>query len=135
MDTPVSHRHYLPMAKKQPPKQGTKAEPRRIFPPLSFKAWWKLADVSQREVAEAIRIDETTLSLIGSGGRDYMRYQLEDIAKFLSGKLGQTITPSMLLNPPGAKLLMEVASRLTVKQQERGARMLEEAFPKDDQGS
>lgn len=103
----------LPMAKgrknKGMERSRTSALPdrnsqdRRVYPPIPLKAWFKHVGVKAREVAEAIGVDESTLSLIASGRRDYMRHHLEDIAEFLSKRARREITPDMLLRPPGAR--------------------------------
>lgn len=104
------------------------SQERRSFPPLPLKPWFKLAGVKQRHVAEAINLDESQLSLVRSGKRPYLRTHLEDMAVFLSTKAEMTITPDMLLLPPGEPSIMRVIARLDAAGQRRAARTLEAAL-------
>lgn len=118
----------LPMAKRPGSTRKTEltaSKGRAIFDPLPLPEWFKAAGVNARQVAEAIEVSESHLSLIASGKRPYMRHHLEGIADFLTQKSGREITPAMLLHPPGDPALSLVITKLTPDEQRRAAAMLE----------
>lgn len=126
--------HALPMAKRAKGNQSRKAAPpvtRRKFPPIPLMAWFKRVGVKQREVADAIGADASTLSLVGSGAREYMRHHLEDVAAFLTERAGYTITPSMLLHPPAEPSLAAIISTMNTRKQRWAARMLNAALQEE----
>lgn len=103
---------------------------RRSYGPLrSFPLWFKLAGVRARQVADAIDENESHLSNIINGRRDYMRHHLEGIAVFLSEKIGRRITPAMLLHPPADPDLAVLAAQVDPALKDRAAHALE-AFRK-----
>lgn len=122
----------LPMAKKFSKSARTKAkqqrdpdDDRRVYEPLpSLKQWFKLARVRAWQVAEAIGIEQTTLSNIGRGKRPYKRAHLEDMARFISKRLGRTVSPSMLLAPPADPELAVLAADVDPRYKERAASAL-----------
>lgn len=129
MDAGTEACHPLPMAKKVKGLRGLAVErhiqERRKFAPIPLKSWFKKLGVKQREVAEAIKADESTLSLVAKGTRQYMRHHLEDIAAFLSQRSGREITPAMLLHAPVEPTLQEIIVKMTPGEQRKAAKMLE----------
>lgn len=120
-----------PQAAIKPRRAGGDDNDRRVYEPLpSLKAWFKLAKVRAWQVAEAIGIPESHLSNIIRGRRPYLRPHLEDIAAFLSSKLGRRITPDMLLNDPADPNLARLAAEVDPRHKERAANALE-AFRRD----